>query len=336
VPNIIVIGASAGGIEPLRWIVRNLPPDLQAAIFVVMHVAPLSPSVLPGILTTPGGLTVSAGLDREPIEPSHVYVAEPDLHMLVEPGYVRLTRGPRENRQRPAIDPLFRTAARAYGPRVLGIVLTGMLDDGAQGLQIVKSEGGMTMVQDPREALFSSMPVSALKVTDVDFVLKFAEIPQKIQELVREPWTPVERARARNILAEYPRPEGEKMREDFDERVQGKPSMFTCPDCSGTLWEVQEGDLLRFRCRVGHAFSPGAMRDGYSDSVEGALWTAVRILEESASLERRLAGDAAMRGDQLSADRFTDIAGGREEQAALIRDMLMSKENKEQNIRDAQ
>jgi two-component system, chemotaxis family, protein-glutamate methylesterase/glutaminase len=333
-PNIIVIGASAGGVEPLRQVVRALPPDLQAAIFIVMHVSPLNPSMLPSILRTPKGLKVSAAVDGASIAPGHVYVAQPDLHLLVEPGYIHLTRGPRENRHRPAIDPLFRSAARAYGPRVLGIVLTGMLDDGALGLHIIKAEGGIAIVQEPDEAMFDSMPLNAIKAANVDYVLKVADIPGKIVELVREPWQPVESARAKDILREFPRPEGEKMSEQYDERMNGKPSIFTCPDCSGTLWEVEDGDLLRFRCRVGHAFSPEAMRNGYTDSVEGALWSAVRILEESASLERRLAADAAARGDELTADRFSDVALGREEQAAMIRDMLMSKRSPEEKANE--
>jgi two-component system chemotaxis response regulator CheB len=254
--------------------------------------------------------------------------------MLIEPGYVRLTRGPRENRHRPAIDPLFRTAARTYGSRVLGIVLTGMLDDGALGLYLVKAEGGIAIVQDPQEALYASMPVSVLKAVEVDHVLKAAEIGPMICSLVCEPWRVVEPARAKDILREFPRPEGEKMSEQNDERVMGKPSMFTCPDCSGTLWEVKEGDLMRFRCRVGHAFSPESMRDGYTESVEAALWSAVRILEESASLERRLASGAASRGDNASAERYSDVALGREQQANLIRDMLMSRNNPEEKANE--
>jgi len=334
VPNIIVIGASAGGVEPLRDLVRALPADLQAAIFIVMHVSPLNPSVLPNILSTQGRMKVSAAVDGESIQPSRVYVAQPDLHLLVEPGYIRLTRGPRENRHRPAIDPLFRTAARAYGPRVVGIVMTGLLDDGALGLHIVKSEGGIAIVQDPREAMFDAMPRNAIKAADIDYVLKVGQMPQKIQELVREPWESVESTRAKDILREFPRPEDEKMSEQYDERMTGKPSMFTCPDCNGTLWEVEEGDLLRFRCRVGHAFSPESMRDGYTESIEGALWSAVRILEESAALERTLAADAGLRGDNLTAQRFSDIALGREEEAGIIRDMLMSKNNPEEKANE--
>ena len=333
-PNIIVIGASAGGVEPLREIVRALPADFQAAVFVVMHLAPSSPSLLPTILAGPSRIRVAAAVDGEPIVPSRVYVAPPDLHLLIEPGYVRLTRGPRENRHRPAIDPLFRTAARAYGKRVAGVVLTGMLDDGALGLYLVKSQGGTAIVQDPSEAMFPSMPKNGLKAVDIDYVLRAAEIGPKLIELDSGPWQPLEAARAKDILREFPRPEGEKMSEENDERVNGKPSIYTCPDCSGTLWEVRDGDLLRFRCRVGHAFSPDSMRDGYVEWVEGALWSAVRILEESASFERRLAGEAAARGDNSLADRFSDVAEGREQEANIIREMLMSKENPEERANE--
>ncbi len=191
-PNIIVIGASAGGVEPLRELVRALPPDLQAAVFIVMHLSPVNPSVLPNILRVSGRIKVSAALDCQPIEPAHVCVARPNLHLLVEPGYVRLSRGPRENQHRPAVDPLFRSAARSYGPRVIGIVMTGMLDDGTLGLHIVKAEGGIAIVQDPREAMYDSMPRSAMKTVDVDYVLRVAEIQRKITEIVREPWHAVE------------------------------------------------------------------------------------------------------------------------------------------------
>src|SRR5262245_43256016 len=225
VPNIIVIGASAGGVEDLRSIARALPRNLQAAIFVATHMSPSAPSVLSKILSCPGGIRVAPAVDGEPIEPSRIYVATPDPHLLVEPGRVRLTRGPRENRQRPAIDPLFRTAAHAYGSRVLGIVLTGLLDDGALGLYIVKSEGGLTMVQDPYEAMFDSMPRKAMEIVDVDYVLKLAEMPQAIQDLAREPWRPIETERARAVRRQVLSPEDERMSRTDDEREMGKPSM---------------------------------------------------------------------------------------------------------------
>jgi two-component system chemotaxis response regulator CheB len=322
VPNIIAIGASAGGVDALRQIVRPLPADLQAAIFVVMHISPLAPSVLPQILNDAGAMTAAAAVEGERIQPGRIYVAPSDHHMLIEPGVVRLTRGPRENRFRPAIDPLFRTVARAYGSRVLGIVLTGLLGDGAVGLQVIKSERGRTMVQEPGDAMFSSMPLTAMRSTSVDFVLPAAEMPARIVDLVREPWKDMEPARAGELARIDETPEGEKLKQD--ERVLGKPSAFSCPDCTGTLWELQDGDVLRFRCRVGHAYSADGVRAGYSDSVEAALWSAVRALEESAALERRLAEQASGRGSDAVAARFNDVAVGREQQAALIREMLLS------------
>ena len=323
-PNIIVIGASAGGVEALRHIFGSLPSDFKAALFVVMHVSAHAPSVLPEIVTAAGRLPAVHPEDGTSIEPAHVYIAPPDHHMLIEPGRVRITHGPRENRHRPAIDPLFRTAARSYGERVIGIVLSGNLDDGTVGLHIIKSAGGITIVQDPDEALFASMPQNALRTGKVDFVLSVRAIAPKLVDLVREPWKDSVSAVKPGVRT----PEGETMSEDRDERVSGTPSVFTCPDCNGTLWELQEGDLLHFRCRVGHAFSAEAMHKGYSESVEAALWSAARSLEESAHLERRLAHMAMLRKDTIAAARFSDIADGREAQAETIRRILLSEENR--------
>src|SRR5262249_36988875 len=212
----------------------------------------------PQILTNAGSLPAVHPTDCEPIVPSRIYVAPPDHHMLIEPGRIRITHGPRKNRHRPAIDPLFRTAARSYGKRVLGIVRSGNQDDGAVGLLIVKSEGGIAIVQDPNEALFSSMPLSALRSLEADFILPVSAIASKILDLVREPWK-------EKVIAAKPgvrTAEGEKMSEERDERISGTPSVFTCPECNGTSWELQEGDLLHFRCRVGHAYSEDGMHNG--------------------------------------------------------------------------
>ncbi len=326
-PNIIVIGASAGGVGPLREIVRALPADLPAAIFIVMHLSPHAPSLLPQILSTSDSIRVDAAVDCERIQPSRVYVARPDLHMLIEPGRVHLTHGPKENRHRPAIDPLFRTAARAYGSRVLGIVLTGLMDDGAVGLHVVKHEGGMAIVQDPNDAMFPSMPESAMRKVPVDFVLPASEIARKIIEVVREPWTDEYPAGETVVTQPGPASKDENMPEEEDERLMGKPSAFTCPDCSGTLWEFDDGGMLRFRCRVGHAYSGDGVSAGYTESVEAALWTAVRSLQESASLEDKLAEQAFKRGDTNTGQNFREIARSRWEQSEIIRNMLLSKEN---------
>jgi two-component system chemotaxis response regulator CheB len=249
--NVVVIGASAGGVDPLREIVRSLPSNLPAAVFVVMHVSPLSPSMLPLILNANGGIKAAAAKDGERIEPSRVYVASPDLHMLIEPGRVRLTRGPKENRHRPSIDPLFRTAARVVWPS----------RDWHCAYRIAGRRGYRTSRHQAR---------------GWDFVLPASKIAEKIIELVHEPWTDAEPARAAEITLDLPNAEGEKMKEEEDERWMGKPSAFTCPDCNGTLWEVEDGNLLRFRCRVGHSYSGDGVRAGYNESVEAALWASAR------------------------------------------------------------
>src|SRR5262245_231297 len=215
-PNIVVIGASAGGVEALREITSSLPANLQAAIFVVMHLSPAVPSALAQVLGARAEMRVTTANDGDRIEPSRIYTARPNLHMLIEPGIVRLSHGPKENRHRPSIDPLFRTAARAYGPRVVGIVLTGLMDDGAVGLHVIKHEGGVAIVQDPKDALFPSMPESAIRMVPVDFVLPASQIAEKIIELVHEPWTDKESSRAKEIAHATPTGEGEKMRLEED------------------------------------------------------------------------------------------------------------------------
>ena len=185
--DIIVIGASAGGIEALIELFSVLPQDLPAAVFVVCHLSPQSEGVLPAALSRNGNLRAVNATDREQIIPGRVYVAPPDHHLLVEPGFVRVTQGPKENRFRPAIDPLFRSAAYAYGPRVIGVVLTGALDDGTAGLWAIKERGGLAIVQDPDDALFPSMPLSALTNVQVDYRVPLSEIAPLLVRLVSEP-----------------------------------------------------------------------------------------------------------------------------------------------------
>src|SRR4051812_33241997 len=187
--DIIVIGASAGGVETLKQLVAGLPAELPAAVFVVLHVTPNGPGYLPRILEKAGPLPVCSPKDGDGIANGRIYVAPPDHHMLVEPGRLRVVRGPKENRHRPAVDPLFRSAAWAYGPRVIGVVLSGTLDDGAAGLWAIKSCGGVAVVQDPEDALFGEMPASALACVDADHVAPLEEIPLLLAELVRSPAT---------------------------------------------------------------------------------------------------------------------------------------------------
>jgi two-component system chemotaxis response regulator CheB len=252
--DIIVIGASAGGVEALVILVRALPPELPAAVFIVLHIPAESPNLLAGILKRSGPLDALEPVDGMPIELRHIYVAPPDRHMLIKLDKIRVVRGPSENRHRPAIDPLFRSAAQAYGPRVVGVILTGALDDGTAGLLAVKRRGGVAIVQDPKEALFPSMPSSALAHVQVDRISPLAGIGPLLAELANTE-VPLEQVESvpRDIQKETALTEMDIAMMENQEHI-GTPSTFSCPECGGILWELEEGGLLRFRCRVGHAF----------------------------------------------------------------------------------
>jgi len=250
--DIIVVGASAGGVGALKEIVRGLPQDLPVAVFVVIHIPTEGTSLLPCILNRAGSLPAVHPVDGEGIQHGRIYIAPNNRHLLLTRGYIPSGQGPRENKVRPAVDPLFRTAARAYGPRVVGVVLTGNLDDGAAGLLAVKKRGGIAVVQDPDSALFPGMPQSALKYVDVDYCLPLADIPPLLVSLARQPV----KEEASPIFKEMgveSKIAGLDM--SANEEKMGTPSVFSCPECQGTLWELCDGDLTRFRCRVGHAFS---------------------------------------------------------------------------------
>lgn len=320
--DIIVIGASAGGVEALAEMARRMPPDLPAAVFVVLHVPAYGTSVLPGILSRRGPLPAVHPADGDAIQNGRIYVAPPGHHLLVEDGHVRLTRGPHENGHRPAVDTLFRSAARAYGPRVIGVVLTGTLDDGTAGLQAVKRRGGLAVAQDPEDALFASMPRCAIEAVAVDQIVPLSEIGPTLARLARLP------AQAESRTPVTPGLEDEVRVAKFDlaaleTRDQGNPSSYACPDCHGVLWEVQEDGLLRFRCRVGHAFSPESLLATQSDALEDALWTALRALEESAALAERLQERAGGRGHDLAASRFGQQATDARGRATVIRQALL-------------
>jgi two-component system, chemotaxis family, protein-glutamate methylesterase/glutaminase len=320
--DIIVVGASAGGVEALQVLVTGLPADLPAAVFVVLHMSPDAPSSLPQILDRAGPLPVTPATDNAPILPGRIYVAVPDQHLLIERDRVCLVRGPKENRTRPAVDPLFRSAARDYGPRVIGLILTGALDDGTSGLQAIKGRGGLAVVQDPAEALYAGMPRSAAENVAVDYCMPLAEIPALLARLVAEP-APEESAYAvpPNLDLEV------RIAElDMDPlnkgEVPGTPSVFACPECHGTLWETQDGNLLHFRCRVGHAYSAESMLAEHDEGLETALWWALRALEESTALAKRMAASARERNHPLLVTRYEQKAHAQEQHAVLIREIL--------------
>ncbi|PHM09280.1 chemotaxis protein CheB [Nostoc sp. 'Peltigera malacea cyanobiont' DB3992] len=323
--NIIVIGTSAGGVEALTYLVKHLPPNLNAAVIIVLHVSSHGTSVLPKILSRASNLPVSHAQDGEAIVHGWIYVALPDYHLLVERGYLRLTRGATENRCRPAIDPLFRSAARAYGQRVIAVLLTGVLDDGTAGLMAVKMRHGVAIVQNPDDALYAAMPRNAIEnVEDIDHIAPLSDIPSILVALVN---TPIE-VQPENPVSSKIEFETEIAQlnleavENESERP-GKPSTFGCPDCGGMLWEIEEGNLLRFRCRTGHAYSAETLLATQSDKIEDALWLALRALEEKASLSDRMAARMEARNQTLAAQRFKEEAHSARQRSAVIREVLL-------------
>ena len=321
--DIIVMGASSGGIETFMEIVAELPRDLPAAIFAVLHVSPRGTTKFPQILSRAGQLPAAHALDREPIRTGRIYVAPPDLHLLIRHGMIRIVRGPKENNARPAIDATFRTAARAYGPRVVGVVLSGALDDGTAGLAAIKERGGITVVQDPGDALFPDMPRNAMETVKVDYCLPTREIGPLLVRLALEPVT-----EAAPPVPEEMQKESEIEAMDMDtiedEEKPGTPSVFGCPECGGVLWELQDGELLRFRCRVGHAYGAEGLFAAQSESLDTALWSAFRALEENAALCRRLAKQARKNQRTKSAKLFEGRAEAAERQAEAIRRALLT------------
>lgn len=284
--NIVVIGASAGGFEAIHALTAALPRGLDAAVLIVWHISPDVHGVMPQVLNRLQVLPAAHGVDNEPLQTGRIYVAPPDHHMLVEEGRIRITRGPKENRFRPAVDPLFRSAARAYGTRVIGIILSGALDDGTAGLWAIKQYGGIAMAQDPAEAIVSSMPRSAIDTVRVDHVLPIAAMAATLTKLVAEPASrpkphlPPDANRVQQeIKIAMTNPDS-----SLDVFENGILSPYTCPECHGVLAALVEGDRVRFRCHTGHAFSADSLLASISENIEDNLWGAVRSIQESVVL----------------------------------------------------
>lgn len=283
--SIFVIGTSAGGVEALGSIIRDLPADFPGSIFIVMHLAPDYHSLLPEILQRGSRLPVRRPEDGEPVSAGRIYVAISNRHLMLEKGHIRLTSGPKENRFRPAVDVLFRSAAWAYGPGVVGVVLTGALDDGTPGLYAIKDRGGLAIVQDPEEAFCPSMPRSAIEHVAVDHVMRLAEIGAMLNELARRPMD------ADDDDYQVPKimdseigialGDNGRMREIMD---LGEFTPYTCPECHGVLVKILEDRIVRFRCHTGHAFTLSHLLSELTQKNEDTLMSALRSLEETEAL----------------------------------------------------
>lgn len=314
--DVIAIGASTGGVEALMQLMRALPADLPASVCIVLHVGAVSH--LAGILDRASPLPVKDARNGERLERGRILVAPPNVHMLLHDDHVLLRRGPRENLARPAIDPLFRSAAASFGARVIGVVLTGALNDGTAGLRAIKRCGGIAVVQDPRDAAVPDMPASARKHVAIDHCVPIAAMGDLLVRLSAEPAgesqeTPWEVKLEAAIAAQ------EVMDMQSNDRL-GAPSRFTCPECHGVLWEIRDGDLLRFRCHVGHAFTADIALNAEDSESENLLWKLLRSHEERAALARRMA-EREQRNARLSS-QLRGRAEEYEEDAAIIRQLL--------------
>jgi two-component system chemotaxis response regulator CheB len=327
---LIVMGASVGGVNALSTIFAALPANLPAAILVVTHVGARK-SLLPEILGKTSALPVRFAEEREPVRAGRILLAPPDRHMLIAnlagQATVELTRGPKENHTRPAIDPLFRSAAAAFGPRVVGVILSGYLDDGTAGLQAIKACGGKALVQEPQEAAAPSMPQSALDNVAVDWRLPVAEIGPALLALAHGTLAPATRAQPLPpapawIAVENRFARGVGTMEQLEKIAT--PSTFTCPECQGTLWEVHGQQPQRFRCHTGHSFTAQVLGELQHEKAEEAIWAAVRALQEKEKLYLSLAAKAQVWKHPGTADDYAAKARQAGEQADVLKRALLA------------
>jgi two-component system chemotaxis response regulator CheB len=333
--GVVVAGASAGGVEALIALVQSLPRDFPHPVLVVLHVAPTGTSVLPAILARACRLPVTAPADGEKLRRGHVYVAPPDCHLVVEDSHIRLSQAPRENGHRPAIDPTMRTAAAAYNGGTIGIVLSGSRDDGTAGLMAIKARGGAAIVQDPDEALYSAMPLSAMAHVTPDAVLPIAAMAGWILDHTKSNGQGESDPMPAHDGDHHPLPAGNEAHGDPPTSAAGEGTRYTCPDCGGVLFERHEGNLARFQCSVGHVFSIESLSSAQADALEGALWAAVRSLEDRAALLQRLAERGRANEQVRSADAFERQAEEALERARTIREAIDRSADDEASERSA-
>lgn len=326
--NIIVIGASAGGFEALKKLGGDLPSDFEASIFIVWHMSPDVRGVLPQVLNRAGTVHAAHAYDGEEILPNRIYVAPPDRHLLIESGRVRVTRGPKENRFRPAVDPLFRSAAYAYNNRVIGVVLSGALDDGTAGLWTIKHRGGLAIVQNPLDAEVPSMPENATREVAVDHSVPIAEMARLLVRLSREQIEETSEAVMEDdekIEMEI-RIAAETSAFEMGVMKLGELSPFTCPDCHGVLSVIRDGEMKRFRCHTGHAFSADSLLTTVTENIEDSLYSAIRGVEESIMLLNHMGDHFAETNSKKLAALYFQKAQEAERRAQLVRRAVLSHE----------
>jgi len=317
--DLVVVGASAGGVPALQTLLGELPAELRMTMLIVVHSSPESPGGLADVLNRGSAYPVSYARDGLEIRYGHVYLAPPDFHLTTDDGHLAVRHGPRENRFRPAVDPLFRSAAASHGERVIAIVLSGSLDDGTHGLAAVKDHGGTAIVQSEEDALVPHMPVSAAHAVAVDYVIPAAEMPRVIAGLVGKSQRTASRRAARSTAkkkaAADPPPPADPTK---------TPTVLTCPECGGALWELDDHGTLRYRCHVGHGMTSEGLAQAQVDGVEESLWRAARALAEHSELRRRMASRARKGALSALADAWDMDAEESERRSDEIKQLLES------------
>jgi two-component system chemotaxis response regulator CheB len=333
--RIIVIGGSTGGFEALKTIVKNLPAPFNGSIFIVWHTGANAGGVLANVLNGLTPIYVANAYNNEEIQPNRIYIAPPDHHLIIDRGFLRVTNGPKENRFRPAIDPLFRSASFAYGTRVVGVVLSGAMDDGTAGLWKIKQTGGIAIVQDPYDAEVPSMPVSALRAVKADFVVPVSDIAPLLVKLSKEDVSD------ENI-------KGNRQHGDQDTKTEidiatgadafregslmmGKLSPVACPECHGVLSVITEEKLSRFRCHTGHAFSPDALMSALTEKIEEDLYSALRGMDETVLLLNYMGDHYAEINHPTLAALYFEKSKRAEERIGIVRNIITEHETRENN-----
>lgn len=329
--DIFVIGGSSGSFDAFKAIAAGLPADLGISVFIVWHMSPNIEGVLPRVLSNSGRLNAVEARDGEPIEPNRIYVARPDHHLLLEDGRVRVAKGPKENRFRPAVDPLFRSAAISYGTRVTGMILSGALDDGTSGLWTIKQRGGIAVVQDPNNAEMPSMPESAIREVDVDYIVSVAEMADLISRISKE-----EAPAGFEVPMQYEDKNELAMAEikialednAFETGILqfGEFSPFSCPECKGVLSKIKDGGRARFRCHTGHAYSADSLLSALTENIESSLWNAVRGVDESVILLNHIGDHFAEMNQGVLAAKFFQKARVAEDRNEVIRTAIIKNE----------
>jgi two-component system chemotaxis response regulator CheB len=321
--DIITIGSSAGGVELLKELAAGLPADLPAAVFIVQHISPNGPNSLADVLARQGPLPVETAADHQEFQRGAIYVAPPDRHLMIDRSYMYLTRGPHENRVRPAVDPLFRSAAVVHGPHVVGVVLSGNLDDGVAGLSAIKQCGGVAVVQDPKDAPYPEMPQSALDGNpDVDYCVPVKRLPELLTQLAHEPPDPPI-APSEELLTEV------QISRSTDGGVAalneiGELMHLNCSECGGPLWRIEQGKLLRFRCREGHSYTARALDTDLSASIERSMWVAVQAIDDRISMLQHLADYERRKDNQRLAASWEEKAKELQVHGMRLRQVLLS------------